>query len=265
MMKYKLSRLTAVCLGVLMVPVFPAAVNAEEEVVKNYDYYAALSDYEVYADFYDTFGRIAEGTLPDEASLPYYSLLLGDSAYFYVFCTEEWTQSDANDAVRNPELFGLPADWYAEEENSVLVDGEQAGTSIRQYSVAEMGTQAETTEIDGVVYHSYDVQYSFQNVSHFTEDFDINSTIDKYRIILPLWNAGILKTYGVQDKDSSYYGIYEVYEDDGDDGGAVTVLYGDINKDGAVDASDAACILQYAAAVGAGYTGTLEEYAAETA
>ena len=40
---------------------------------------------------------------------------------------------------------------------------------------------------------------------------------------------------------------------------AVT-LYGDINRDGAVNASDAACILEYAAAVGAGFTGTLEDF-----
>ncbi|MBE6848936.1 MAG: hypothetical protein E7502_03405 [Ruminococcus sp.] len=40
-------------------------------------------------------------------------------------------------------------------------------------------------------------------------------------------------------------------------------VYGDINADGIVNASDAACILQYAAAVGAGYTGTLEEYMAK--
>jgi hypothetical protein len=44
--------------------------------------------------------------------------------------------------------------------------------------------------------------------------------------------------------------------------GAPTI-YGDINADGIVNASDAACILQYAAAVGAGYTGTLEEYMAK--
>ena len=43
----------------------------------------------------------------------------------------------------------------------------------------------------------------------------------------------------------------------------VSAAAGDINADGIVNASDAACILQYAAAVGAGYTGTLEEYMAK--
>lgn len=44
---------------------------------------------------------------------------------------------------------------------------------------------------------------------------------------------------------------------------SLPAVYGDINADGTVNAVDAACILQYAAAVGAGYTGLLEEYMAQ--
>ncbi len=249
-------KLIPVFLSVLMLPVSAFSVNAEEPITKNYDYYASLSDYEVYVEFCETFRKNPAETLPDETELPWYQRLAGRTLTGHVWCNEEWTAEDATDAKKQPELFGLPADWYGEEEHPVYWENEQVGVAVRQYNVAEMQKSGGFTTHDNVRYQGFVLRYNFENVSCYVPDFDINSTIDKYRVILPMWNAGIMKTYGIQDKTSAWYGIEfpEVV------GPVSPYAYGDLNKDHEVNAADAALILQYAAAVGAGYTGSLENY-----
>lgn len=60
-------------------------------------------------------------------------------------------------------------------------------------------------------------------------------------------------TYGWIDQNYSYLNTLS----------ASDALLGDVNRDTFINASDAAFILQYAAAVGGGYKGTLPEFLAD--
>lgn len=271
-------KMISVLLSTLMLPVVPAAVSAEEEPTKNFEYYLTLSDYEVYVEFCDTFGRpVTEEALLEETELPYYEALS-----WYVFPFEDHTYAFNNYGLHcesviytdglyatlgnTPELFGFPESWSKTKLTDVY---DEDGNFVETVETTDS-----LISIDPGLYvlsghHRYSVSIDFDRIAEFEEGYTENayrdSIYDCYRVMLTLKNSELMATYGIPDRDIELTVVLPPMPNPNEGEQTTEPLYGDLNKDGAVNASDAACILQYAAAVGAGYTGTLEDYLAEAA
>ncbi len=235
--------------------------SAEGETVKDFLYYHTLSDYEVYLEYCELYGFEAEETLPEETVLPDYQALRyytkdgGHGIKFYVYCDKE-VPGELNDT---PEIFGLPAEWFEQ----TLIESTEDSALYSYHWVAEaMETVGIATTENGTECTMYSVEYNFKGVSHFEPDYAEgsyeDSIVDIYRVRLSLHHSDFVAQYACLEDDPNVSPVVQYYTIEGNVN--PPAVYGDINGDGAVNATDAACILQYAAAVGAGYTGTLEEY-----
>ncbi len=257
-MKKKLQKLTALFLSIVMLPVIPVSVNAEEPE-KNFEYYQSLSDYEVYKEFCDTHSLFdAQETLPAENEMPMYAGWKHYLEHNYIdmsfqFASKEvlydeqtMTEEEITalfEKLNNPSLYGFPVDWKAVNASGIpenIVD-----CMVNTDWTVDFG--------DGMTYPQYELKVHTQLFEKFApEKSYLEDMTDIYRIWLTIQNSEFIRTYLVDKAEQ-----VSLYAEETP---PVSDLYGDLNKDGAVNAADAALILQYAAAVGAGYTGSLENY-----
>lgn len=257
-----MTRIVASLFCCLMIPTMTAF--AEEEAAKNFQYYYTLSDYEVYLEYCELYGFEAETTLPEETELPDYQFLRyytkdgGHGIKFYVYC-DKAVPSALEDT---PEIFGLPAEWY---EHTLIESTEDSALYSYHCVARAMETAGIATTESGTECTMYSVEYNFKDVSYFeteyAEDSYEDSIVDIYRVRLSLHHSDFVAQYACLEDDPNVSPVVQLYTIETNT--APSAVYGDINGDGAVNATDAACILQYAAAVGAGYSGTLETYMAE--
>ncbi|MBQ9111907.1 MAG: hypothetical protein IJY06_11180 [Oscillospiraceae bacterium] len=255
-----MSRITASLLCCLMLPAMP--VLAEEEAAKDFLYYHTLSDYDVYLEYCELYGFEAEETLPEETALPDYQFFrhyIGvHGVVFYVYCDKEVPY----EIDTQPEMFGLPADWY---EHELLESGEDYELYSYHPVVQLFESAGIATTEQGTECNLYGIEYTFPNVKNYVPDYVEgsyeDSIVDIYRVRLSLHHSDFVAQYACLEDDINVSPVVQFYTINGGD--TRPEVFGDINGDYVVDTKDSACILQYAAAVGAGYNGSLEEYMAE--
>ncbi len=235
----------------------PCAVTAEESttetVEKNFEYYLTLSDYDVYVDYCNTFGFEAEETLPATEDLPQYILKFDCFKYILDVAGSGLTQEDAYQFETMPELFGMPEDWY---EEAVLITEYEDGADYH----SEQACVHVPTIMEAPLHTWAHVNYG---VAYFYSGFDSDNIFNKYRMRLTLENSEFVKKYANVQYEYNGKQIYtDVREGFYSSDSSTDPIFGDINADNIVDATDAALLLEYAAAVGAGNADTLEAYLA---
>lgn len=212
------------------------------DTTKNYEYYLGLSDYEVYCDYCDTYGFTAEASLPDESELPDYENLAGYTTddfdrSLYAVAVDSLTQSEIEALDDNPDVFGFPTDWTLTDE---------LGTQNLLYTFyTEVNDDASNT--DGCI-----IMLNHDVLSHYVyqdEDF-AQSVIDIYRICLTIENSAFV-TENASEHDWAG-DVKTVYTLPAVKGSSAVVMLGDMNRDGSVDAADAAELLAAAAEIGSG-------------
>ena len=272
------NRVAAVVLSTLMVPALPVTVHAEEAAVRNFEYYLSLSDYEVYTEFCTEMGISAM----DEASLDETKLPCYDALTWYVFPFEDHSYAFNTYTVHcdsvlmtdglcetlgdSPELFGFPENW----SKTVLADGyDENGNALGTVETTDSLIRIEPYNYILAGHHTYNITIDFDRIAEFEEGYTENayrdSIYDCYRVMLTLKHSELMADYGIPDRDIEIIqigimGDPNAGEETTEPPTDTEPLYGDLNRDGLVNASDAACILEYAAAVGAGFTGTLEDF-----
>ena len=278
-MKKKLQKLTALFLGIVMLPVIPVSVDAEEPVVKDFEYFYSLSDYEVYCEIYDAFYGVYFGTgeggpketLPPVNELPfvyhmnefindrYLPLRFTTNAEFYdkYYDTPDLIVDDEGrerhyqenkEMFYNPEVMGFPSSWrsFSDEERTV-----DSAVYIERHGTTDLhGGKHLEVVLDCDKLAEYDSRFADKRLS--------SDVFDVYRLMLTLWYSDLFENYLLDRKAPRYW--FPVPLGVPLDTTLTFVLYGDHNKDGVVNAADSSVILQYAALVGTGYTGTMEEY-----
>ncbi len=213
----------------------PAA--AEETVSKDFAYYQGLSDYDVYAEYCQTYGYEAKEDVslgfaqPDSASYLYHTTDYGDGVGFYVECTDA-LQSIYDSLEATPELFGFPEEW---ETSAPLVTIEPT---------------SEWVQYDHAQYELYDIKFNMKIFTlideSYTKYLDKNDRFifDMYRLRLTLEHSDFAKQYSHPDAVVRQYKIEGMPENP---------IFGDVNSDGVVNTLDAANILHYAALIGTVY------------
>lgn len=215
-------RTKGMLLALIFIPASLLGIDCSaEDTAKNWDYYAAMDDYDVYYEYCQVNGIEVSEILPDSKDLPCYdtfvyrnrlmidnmTVVLNDKNY-----TDEAEQSHREDA----SYYGFPEKWIVQEDEALRIDN-----------------------LGGIV--------SFRFCPNTFESEDITSGIvNGYRIQLAILNSEFGKEYPIK----------EIRVDLPCD-----EIIGDFNGDGVVNASDASIILIYAAEHGAGkFAGTFEEY-----
>ena len=268
MKKSIVKRMTAAALTALMLPTLPLSAHAEEEIVKNFEYFQSLSDYEVYAEYYKTytelgfkFGEILDRVPTDPLETPHYGAMHEymtvantdrPTIEYYVDCTaeckldlqeyEEAYYSSNYDPdgdgffsgpgwlEDSPEFFGFPEEW---------------GEKIVFIQATESWYDPETSSQQDFEFYIEVVPYGLsKKLLDYDEYMYQQDVFDAYRITLTLQNSEFWETYGVEGKC-----ILPPFRE----GYSVTApFFGDSNRDGDINANDASVVLMNAALGGCG-------------
>ncbi len=181
---------------------------------KDFAYYLSLSDYEVYAEYCETYGPFygyeAQAELPAEEDLPDYYIYRryveseGDQIAFWADCT-----TDLEDVYWGlqyyPELFGFPKEWSRTRE---VVDHED-NISEEPFPLIFLNPTG-GVNYNGVKYRRFDVEIWLDDVlkidQNYTEEI-YDDTIDMYRICLTLENSHFAKQYKHPEEVFHWYSI----------------------------------------------------------
>lgn len=129
----KKTKLLAILLSIVILPVFKIPVYAEEivdiaenaEVSKNWNYYSTLDDYSVYCEYCNEHGYEIQDKLPTRGELPDYGALhYGDSdsvlanADFEFILNDSLSEEKYYNVRYNMNYFGFPEEWCKIEEQN---------------------------------------------------------------------------------------------------------------------------------------------------
>lgn len=292
-MKKNLMKTTSAFLASLLaltgLPVFGAA--AQEETVHDYAYYAAMSDYDVYAEYCQRFGYTAEETLPENFRDFPGGFFMKDNFRGWGGCWNHCDDEDCPYDTKNPSYpFLLTGDLDGVE----ALGRDLAPALLGLPEGVRIYTERETATFGSEEYQYMEITVSFSDASRGKPgSLEYVETVpDVYRVLLSVYDSAFVKTYAkpvYTDTDfpenGFKLGTLKMY------GGQTTLgvvtrsgegqpsavdasvilqyaanagnsnaprwcmerqYIADFNKDGQVDAADASLILQYAAVTGNG-------------
>lgn len=260
MKKSIVKRMTAAALTALMLPTLPLSAHAEEEVVKNFEYFQSLSDYEVYVEYYKTYTELGFkfGEMLDRVPTAWYET---PHHYLHIFMTPDngYNTTEITYLIQcTPECLLDMQDWLI--ENAENRDGDWLKDSPEFLGFPEEWTGVfDVYNFMGEWYdpitHSHfeylDIQIDMvpQLLSKIIPDYEEymyqQDIFDAYRITLTLQNSEFWKTYGAEGE--CIVPPFRV-----GDASETPPFFGDSNRDGAIDAQDASVVLINAALCGCG-------------
>ena len=214
-------RTKGMLLALIFVPVSMLGINCSaEDTAKNWDYYAAMDDYDVYYEYCQVNGLEASDTLPDSKELPCYdtfvyqnrlmiddmTVVLDDKNY-----TDEAEQSHREDA----SYYGFPEKWIVQEE-ALQIDNLGGIVSFRFYPNA-----FENEDITSGIVNGYRIQLTILN-SDFAKEYPIK----EIRVDLPCGevfgdfngdgivnasDASVILIYAAEYGAGTFTGTFEEY------------------------------------------------------